>query len=90
MRRDRVLYRAPTAQEQKHLGARRKHGRRFAFKEPETWDTSDEFVTIVDVRWGQVELRRWNGLSAARASSGSQADAPEDQSGAQSGLKLSW
>lgn len=73
MRRDRVLYRAPTAEEQKHFGARRKHGRRFAFKEPETWGASDEFATFVDERWGQVELRRWNGLHARAA-----ADAPLD------------
>jgi hypothetical protein len=73
LRRDRVLYRAPTAQEQKHLGARRKHGRRFAFKEPETWDVPDEFMTFVDERWGPVELRRWNGLHERAA-----ADAPLD------------
>ena len=73
MRRDRVLYRAPTPKEQKHLGPRRKHGRRFAFKEPETWGTPDEFVTFVDERWGQVELRRWNGLHERAA-----ADAPLD------------
>jgi hypothetical protein len=73
MRRDRVLYRAPTTEEQKHVGARRKHGRRFAFKEPETWGVPDEFVTFVDERWGQVELRRWKGLHERAA-----ADAPLD------------
>jgi len=73
VRRDRVLYRTPTAREQKHLGARRKHGRRFAFKEPETWDVPDEFVAFRDERWGQVELRRWNGLHERAA-----ADAPLD------------
>jgi hypothetical protein len=73
VRRDRVLYRTPTAQEQKHLGARRKHGQRFAFKEPETWDVPDEFVAFRDERWGQVELRRWNGLHERAA-----ADAPLD------------
>jgi hypothetical protein len=73
MRRDRVLYRAPTAEEQKPLGRQRKHGRRFAFKEPQTWDTPDEFVAFSDERWGQVELRRWNGLHERAA-----ADAPLD------------
>jgi hypothetical protein len=62
MRCDRVLYRAPTPAEQKPRGRKRKHGRRFAFKEPETWGTPDEFLQCEHERWGQVELRRWNGL----------------------------
>ena len=73
LRRDRVLYRAPTAEEQKGFGRRRKHGRRFAFKEPETWDRPDELLTFTDPQWGQVELRRWNDLHARQA-----ADAPFD------------
>jgi hypothetical protein len=73
MRRDRVLYRAPTAEEQKPRGRQRKHGRRFAFKEPETWGTPEEFMAFSDERWGQVELRRWNGLHERAA-----ADAPLD------------
>lgn len=72
-RRDRVLYRAPTAEEQPHLGRRRKHGQRFAFKEPETWGTPDEFVAFETERWGRVELRRWNNLHARAA-----ADVPLD------------
>jgi hypothetical protein len=46
MRRDRVLYRAPTAEEQPSRGRRRKHGRRFAFKEPDTWGQPDEFLHL--------------------------------------------
>lgn len=73
MRCDRVLYRAPRPEEQKHFGPKRKHGRRFAFKEPETWEQPDEFVTFTDERWGLVELRRWNGLHELAA-----ADTPLD------------
>jgi len=73
MRRDRVLYRAPRPEEQKHFGPKRKHGRRFAFKEPETWEEPDEFSSFTDERWGQVELQRWNDLHELGA-----ADAPVD------------
>ena len=71
MRRDRVLYGAPGAYS--GHGRPRVHGERFAFKEPETWGVPDEFVTFVDERWGQVELRRWKGLHERAA-----ADAPLD------------
>ncbi len=37
LRRDRVLYRAPRADEQARMGRRRKHGQRFAFKDAATW-----------------------------------------------------
>jgi len=73
LRRDRVLYNAPTAAEQKRFGRRLKHGQRFAFKEPDTWDQPDEFESFMDERWGQVELRRWNGLHERAA-----ADTPVD------------
>jgi hypothetical protein len=73
MRCDRVLYRAPMPGEQKSRGRKRKHGRRFAFKEPETWGQADEFLQFEHERWGQVELRRWNGLHERSA-----ADTPLD------------
>jgi len=73
MRCDRVLYRAPTAEEQKPLGTKRKHGRRFEFKNPETQGQPEEFRTFTDERWGQVELRRWKGLHERAA-----ADTPLD------------
>jgi hypothetical protein len=62
MRSDRVLYRSPTPEEQSPRGRKRKHGQRFAFKEPETWGEPDEFIHLEDERWGTVELHRWNGL----------------------------
>lgn len=68
LRRDRVLYRAPG--EYGGRGRRRKHGERFAFKEPETWGEPDEEVELVDERWGQVRLRRWNGLHEQKDAAG--------------------
>lgn len=73
LRRDRVLYRTPSATEQARTGRRRKHGARFAFKDPSTWGEPDEYQAWDDARWGQVELRRWHGLHE-RAT----ADAPID------------
>jgi hypothetical protein len=68
LRRDRVLYRAPGPYPGR--GRPRKHGPRFAFKDPETWGTPDETVELVDERWGQVRLRRWNGLHEQRDAAG--------------------
>lgn len=62
LRRDRVLYRAPG--EYGGRGRPRKHGERFAFKEASTWGEAAESVVVEDARWGQVRLRRWNGLHA--------------------------
>lgn len=61
LRRDRVLYREPV------YGGRGRppvHGKRFAFKEPETWGAPDEEVTFEHPRHGTVRLRRWNNLHA--------------------------
>jgi len=73
MRCDRVLYRTPTPEEQKPRGRKRKHGRRFAFKEPDTWGEPDECLHFEHEHWGQVELRRWNGVHERPA-----ADTPLD------------
>ncbi len=62
LRRDRVLYGPPPAYGGR--GRPRKHGRRFAFKEPESWHEPEEDVTFVDARWGQVRLRTWRELHA--------------------------
>jgi hypothetical protein len=61
LRRDRVLYGEPV------YGGRGRppvHGRRFAFKEPETWGTPAEDVTFEHSQYGTVRLRRWNELHA--------------------------
>lgn len=60
LRRDRVLY--GPAGPYKGRGRRPKHGRRFAFKQPETWGKPDDEVAFEDERWGQVRLRRWDNL----------------------------
>jgi hypothetical protein len=60
LRRDRVLYGPPGLY--KGRGRRPKHGKRFAFKQSETWGQPDEEVSFDDERWGQVRLRRWNNL----------------------------
>lgn len=60
MRRDRVLHGPPAPY--KGRGRRPKHGRRFAFKQPESWGVPDEEVELADERWGSVRLRRWNNL----------------------------
>ena len=44
--------------------ARLVHGRRFAFKEAETWGVPDEDVRFSDDRHGQVRLRSWHHLHA--------------------------
>jgi len=64
MRKDRVLYFPAPERKPGKLGRPRKHGPRFAFKEPDTWGEADEFVAIQHPRWGSVELRCWNNLHA--------------------------
>ncbi len=62
LRRDRVLYGNPDTYSGR--GRPRKHGERFAFKEPETWWPASVTVQLETEDWGQVCLRRWNGLHA--------------------------
>jgi len=62
LRRDRVLYGPPPPYGGR--GRPRKHGRRFAFKEPETWPEPDIEMHFSDERWGQVRLRAWEHLHA--------------------------
>jgi hypothetical protein len=62
MRRDRVLYGEPGPYP--GHGRPRKHGDRFAFKEPETWGPAAAAKELDDPRWGQVRLRRWDHLHA--------------------------
>jgi hypothetical protein len=67
MRRDRVLYGEPGTYGGR--GRPRVHGDRFAFKEPETWGEPTTTVELQDERWGQVRLRRWDGLHARQDAS---------------------
>ena len=62
LRRDRVLYRTPKPPQQRKRGRPRVHGKRFAFKEPETWGDPNEVITLMHDKFGQVMLERWNHL----------------------------
>lgn len=62
LRKDRVLFRPVQGQKTRKRGRPRKHGPRFAFKEPETWGEPDEFIALEHPHWGRVEIRRWNDL----------------------------
>lgn len=63
LRKDRVLFGPPG--EYSGRGTRNlKHGKRFAFKEPETWGDPVERVGLEDPKWGEVEIRLWEGLHA--------------------------
>jgi hypothetical protein len=62
LRRDRILYRVPEQPQKGKRGRPRVHGQRFAFKEPETWQTADEVITLEHHKLGQVKLERWNNL----------------------------
>ena len=64
----RVLYGRPEPKPAGTRGRKRKHGARFAFKEPETWPEAVEELDLEHPKWGQVKLRRWaklHGRSAA-------------------------
>jgi len=68
LRRDRVLYRPAPPATPPRRGRPRKHGARFAFKDPDTWRTPDEVCEFEDAYYGQVRLERWNGLHERKAS----------------------
>jgi len=73
LRRDRVLFGPPPPRPKGKRGPNRKHGQRFAFKEPETWGEPDEVIELEDPYWGQVRLERWNNLHEKKG-----ADVPYD------------
>jgi hypothetical protein len=62
LRQDRVLYRVPQQPKKRKRGRPRVHGKRFAFKKPETWETPDEVSTLEHANLGRVKLERWNNL----------------------------
>ena len=65
LRRDRVFYREPGPYSGR--GRPRRHGKRFAFKEPETWGEPDRALCWVDGRWGKVEVMVWHRLHPRQA-----------------------
>ena len=62
LRKDRVLYQAPQHPKKRKRGHPRIHGKRFAFKEPVTWEVRDEVISFEHAKLGQVKLERWNNL----------------------------
>jgi hypothetical protein len=62
LRRDRVLNGVPEQSEKWEPGHPRVHGKRFAFKEPETWDIPYEVMTFEHPKLRDVKLERWNNL----------------------------
>ena len=62
LRCDRVLYGPPGPYGGR--GRPRKHGHRFAFKEPSSWPTPDETVEFDHPDWGQVRLQSWRDFHA--------------------------
>jgi hypothetical protein len=63
----RVLYGRPEPKPAGTRGRSRKHGARFAFKEPESWGEPVEELELEDPKWGQVKLRRWSNLHGRSA-----------------------
>ena len=62
LRQDRVLYRVLQQPKKRKRGRPRIHGKRFAFKEPETWEKPDEVSALEHAKLGRVKLERWNNL----------------------------
>src|SRR6266542_1548981 len=62
----RVLRGVPPPRQPQQRGRNRRHGARFAFKDPSTWPAPEEQVRFEDAQWGTVELRRWNHLHEER------------------------
>jgi hypothetical protein len=73
LRCDWVLYGSPPPHHPHQKGRPRVHGDRFAFKEPETWDTPAEVLELEDEHWGKVRLERWAQLHEKKG-----ADVPYD------------
>ena len=66
LRRDRVLYGNPPPYNGR--GRPNVHGKRFAFKEPDTWTEPQQHLEFQDPQWGKVEIQYWSELHARQAS----------------------
>lgn len=62
LRCDRVLYGPPGPYAGR--GRPRKHGDRFAFKEPDSWPEPDPLIEVDHPQYGRVEIRYWTNLHA--------------------------
>ena len=73
LRCDRVLHGPPPPREPNQRGRNKVHGKRFAFKEPDTWGAPHEVIELQDPYWGTVRLERWHNLHEKKG-----ADVPYD------------
>lgn len=65
LRRDRVLYGEPPPYSGR--GRPNVHGKRFGFKEPESWGEADQHLEFGDPKWGKVDIQYWSNLHASQA-----------------------
>lgn len=65
LRRDRVLFGEPPPYSGR--GRPKVHGRRFAFKEPQSWGEPHQHLEFTDPRWGKVDIQYWSNLHARQA-----------------------
>ena len=65
LRRDRVLYGEPPPYSGR--GRPNVHGKRFAFKEPESWGEAKQHLEFQDPKWGKVDIQYWSNLHARQA-----------------------
>lgn len=61
LRSDRVFYRLAKPTPGKR-GRPARYGKRFAFKDEQTWGNPDKVQEFQDEHYGKVRLKRWNGL----------------------------
>jgi len=64
-RNDRVMYRDPPPRIPGRPGRPRRHGAgrdRFECKDPATWGTPDQELSLLDDRYGQVSVMSWGSL----------------------------
>lgn len=60
LRPNRVLYQAPD--EYPGYGRPHKHGEPFKLKDPSTWNSPEEEVTVEDPKLGRLQIQRWDAL----------------------------
>ena len=59
---NRIFYAAPEVAEPKPVGRPRRHGRKFALPDPETWTPPSAERRYQDEGYGSVRVRAWSGL----------------------------
>jgi hypothetical protein len=62
IRSDRIFYAAPDPRPPGAIGRPRRHGRRVALSEPDTFPEPEDSLTTSDPRYGRVVVSAWSGL----------------------------